>query len=176
MIDSKIKISFIGGRQVGAIALSACFDCGVELVSSVAYSQECKTILQDKQIDLFDSINDAGFISSMDSVDLLLSVHSKEIVGNDILSLPDLAAVNVHPYLYKYKGADPVGRAISDGESNASVGAHHMTEIVDAGPVIVEEFIELESVDNYESVYEELYPLYYSVVKKVLDQYGKQNK
>jgi methionyl-tRNA formyltransferase len=116
----------------------------------------------------FSSIHQEGFRLSLSGSDLLLCVHGREIVPAELIRLPRLAAVNVHPYLYKYKGADPVGRALRDKEWHASVGAHRMTAIVDSGEVLSEVFVDIQESECVEQIYNRLYPVYVQVIIGVL--------
>ena len=101
---------------------------------------------------------------------LLLSVHGREIIPAETLDGLTYGAVNVHPCLWKYPGADPIGRWLAAGERRASVGAHVMTAEVDAGPVICEAFRVLPACETREEVYRWLYPVYGFVVRRALDQ------
>ena len=71
--------------------------------------------------------------------DLLVSVNWRHKVPSDILALPKYGGVNLHRgRLPEYAGARPVERAIAAGETLAYLTAHHMTDVIDGGPVLVE--------------------------------------
>lgn len=91
---------------------------------------------------------------------VIVSVHGREIVTSAWLDAYE--CYNIHPYLYCYKGADPIGRAMKDGNRHASVGLHKMTKEVDRGEVLFEVFTELKNLNSYNSVYNQLYPLYHA--------------
>lgn len=114
-------------------------------------------------IQVFKSINQKGFIDSVYKSDLFFSVHGREIVPEEMLAIPPLGCVNVHPCLYKYKGANPVQRMLDDDNSKASVAVHYMVEKVDAGEVILEEFVDVAGT-TVEEVYNELYPYYIKAI------------
>jgi methionyl-tRNA formyltransferase len=97
-----------------------------------------------------------------------LSVHGREIVKPSILKLPKHGCLNVHPYLYKYKGVDPVGRALKDGEFRASVGIHMIDDKIDSGKVLLEEFVDVAGSKSSDDIYNKLYPYYSKVLLKVL--------
>ena len=61
-----------------------------------------------------------------------------------------------------------MGRALELGVTVGSVGCHWMTEKVDDGPVIYEEYCDIRGANNREEVYEILYPLYRSVLLESL--------
>lgn len=98
------------------------------------------------------------FIKNMKSERDLLSVHGREIVKKRDLKRFD--CLNIHPYLYCYKGKNPIGRAIKEKNARASVGIHRMTEDVDCGDVLFETFKKIKIYDSHEKMYEQLYELY----------------
>ena len=75
-----------------------------------------------------------------------------------------LGGINVHPCLYAYKGTNPIGRMLKDGKTRASVGVHKMTDKVDEGKLIVEEFVSVEGQDSVVGIYNALYPVYITVL------------
>lgn len=167
----KLKICFIGGKQAGIVGALAILSNGNKILSAVSYSEDLAKILNIFKIPLYKSINDKRFITSLRKADILLSVHGREIIRENILKFPKYGAVNLHPYLYKYKGANPVERALKDREFKASVGAHVMEGRVDEGEVLFEEFINVAGSSSAEEVYNKLYPSYVKVILKVLGGY-----
>lgn len=164
-----LKICFMGGRQAGVIGVLTALAKGNDIMAAVSYSDDVKTILDYFDIPVYKTIRDENFVEKLSDADLLLSVHGREIVKPDLLKLPRFEAVNIHPFLYKYKGADPVGRALRDGETKASVGAHIMQERVDEGPVLVEDFVDVSGASSVLGIYNKLYPHYAVVISKALD-------
>ena len=108
---NKLQICFMGGRQAGIIGALTVLAKDNDIVAAVSYSNDLKAVLDSLGIAVYETIRDKDFIRSLTDADLLLSVHGREIVKSDMLKLPRFGAVNIHPYLYKYKGADPVERA-----------------------------------------------------------------
>jgi len=102
----------------------------------------------------------------------------RKILKKKLLELPKKGCINIHPCLYKYKGADPIGRLLSEGEKKASVGVHFMVEKVDSGKVLSEKFAGIGNAKTVAEVYNILYP-YYSIalieaISKI--EKKKQNK
>lgn len=93
--------------------------------------------------------------------DLYICCHGKKIIKDTD------KWINIHPCLYKYKGAHPVGSLLEDSNDVASVGIHHMTADVDEGEVIVEIFKKIKS-KTVDGVYRELYPVYVQAIKEAL--------
>lgn len=173
----RIKVCFIGGNQAGIIGILAAISKGSDILAAVSYSDNLTNMLKALNIPFYKSINHKDYVKALRCSDILLSVHGREIVRKGLIELPRYGAVNLHPYLYKYKGANPVERALKDREFKASVGAHLMSERVDEGKVLVEEFVDVTGSKSVEEVYNKLYPHYCSVTLKVLEKIcGKKHK
>jgi methionyl-tRNA formyltransferase len=167
--EKKLKICFIGGKQAGILGLLTLLAAGNKILSAVSYSKDLTKILNTLNIPSYNSVYDGNFIKKLKQSSILISVHAREIIGPKLLKLPKLCCINIHPYLYKYKGANPVSRALKDKEFEASVGAHIMGEKVDHGEVIVEEFVDVTGSKSTEEVYNKLYPFYIIVILKALE-------
>jgi len=157
----------MGGQQAGCIGLLSLIAGDCEIVSTVAYDNNVEMLTEELKIPVFSSIHEERFIDSLKKADLLFSVHGRQIVPKDILDMPLLGCVNVHPCLYKYKGANPIQRMLDDSNSKASIGIHYMVEDIDAGDLIVEEFIETTGRTVVE-IYNELYPYYAKTIIKAI--------
>jgi methionyl-tRNA formyltransferase len=166
---NKLKVCLIAGKQAGIVGALTVLSKGNQILASVSYSDELTDILKCLSIPVYSTIDEREFIKCLANSDVLISVHGKEIVKPDLFKLPRLGSVNIHPYLYKYKGKDPVGRALKEREFKASVGAHVITEQIDGGRVLIEEFIDITGANSVEEIYNRLYPYYCSVILKVLD-------
>lgn len=159
----------MGGKQAGCIGLLTMYASGCNVLGVVAYDELVKMLAEQLNIPIFTTINEKGFINALRESDLLVSVHGREIVPKELLEIPRLGCINAHPCLYNYKGANPVERLLKDGNTKASVAVHYMVEKVDAGEVIVEEFVDVEGKKTVGEVYNELYPYYAAALPKALD-------
>lgn len=173
--ERELKICFMGGKQAGIIGMLTILARGYKIIAAVSYSDDLTNILNIFGIPLYKSINDKGFIRVLGESDVLLSVHGREIVKRE-LRLPKYGAINIHPYLYKYKGPNPVEKALRDGQFKASVGAHLMEEHIDRGKILVEEFIDVSGSNSVEEIYNRLYPYYAIVALKALDMIRNEHK
>jgi methionyl-tRNA formyltransferase len=71
--------------------------------------------------------------------DLLLSAAYARIVPDDVLGVPTLGAINVHPSLLPdYRGVGAVWWALYEGRSTVGVTIHQMTVPVDTGPILAQ--------------------------------------
>jgi methionyl-tRNA formyltransferase len=88
--------------------------------------------------------------------DLIVSAGFRHIVPEEILSIPDLGAVNLHPsYLPYNRGASPNVWSIIEG-TPAGVSVHYMTTDVDGGPIIGRRKVAKYPDDNGRDLYRRL--------------------
>lgn len=165
---NNLKLCFIGGSQAGIIGILTALASGAKVIAAVSYSDSLTALLKFFKIPLYRSVTSKGFLKKLKRSDILLSVHGREIVKPDILELPKIGAINAHPYLYRYKGANPVERALRDKEYKASVGVHQMEERVDEGKALAEEFVDITGVRSVKEAYNMLYPSYAIAILKAL--------
>ena len=117
-----------------------------------------------------------------EAFDLLIVLSWRCILEKSILDRPKIAAINLHRgALPKYKGAEPVLRAINAGDRSVSITAHHMTEELDEGPIIatVEMNIlpcpaNVNSEEYAEQVKRNLYPHYAPLVRFSIESLTQQ--
>ncbi len=155
------KVIFYGGRQAGMIQLLTLLALGHKVVCVVPVDDIVETTARDFGLEVQKpkNINETAFVDYLEKLgaDLFVCCHGRQIIKPRILKM--VKAINTHPCLYKYKGAEPVRRLLEDRNTKASVAVHWMIEKVDEGGVIVENFKEVTST-TVEGVYNELYPLY----------------
>lgn len=75
--------------------------------------------------------------------ELLLSFGTGVIVPSWILELPGGLALNVHAASPQYPGRDPHHFAVYDGATQYGATMHHMSQDVDAGPIVDVELFEV---------------------------------
>jgi methionyl-tRNA formyltransferase len=71
------------------------------------------------------------------SPDVIIVVAYGQKLGNEILQMPRFQCLNIHPSLLpKYRGPEPVSRALLNGEAHAGVCIVKVVEKMDAGPIL----------------------------------------
>jgi UDP-2,4-diacetamido-2,4,6-trideoxy-beta-L-altropyranose hydrolase len=155
-----LRVIFLGGKQAGCIGLLTLRARGCAITGVVAYDDTVQELATMLGIPTFSSIERPEVKDLLSRGDLLVSMHGREVVPRKLFQLPRLGGINVHPCLYRYKGANPVGRLLRDGCPLASVGVHRMTEDIDEGEVLTEEFVDVAGKQSPEEVYNVLYPYY----------------
>lgn len=168
-----MKVSFMGGKQAGCIGLLVLYAARCSVIGVVGYDKLVEMLAKKLNLPFFSSIQEDKFIDLVSKSDLLVSVHGREIVSTEILEKPPLGCINVHPCLYKYPGADPIGRLLRDGNTRASVGVHYMVEEVDAGEVILEQFVDVSGKNTVDEIYNELYPYYALAILEAIEKIRK---
>ncbi len=112
---------------------------------------------KDNHIDIYDpeSPNDPDFIKRMSDLksDLFILSAYSHILGHDLLAVPRLGAINIHPSLLpKYRGAAPIQRAIMADEKITGLTIFFMDERIDHGEVIFQKEAFITDEDNYDSL------------------------
>lgn len=169
-----MKIAFYGGQTAGVITLLTLLASKQKIIYVIPEDKGIKQIAEYFSLTVTDRqlLDNSEYISKLQSqVDFLICCHGKKILSKKFVT--SIRCINLHPCLYAYKGATPIQKLIADKNPKASVAAHWMTEKVDTGKVIVEEFINIENVENKTEavVYNELYPLYIKVLLKILNDH-----
>jgi methionyl-tRNA formyltransferase len=117
----------------------------------------------------YNSLKNGDFIKQSKEADMVLSVSAREMIPQSLIKATTKGiGLNTHPYLYAYKGADPIGRAIEDKNWKASVATHHLTDVLDSGEVVCELFKQIKPAITRDEVYSQIYLLYCEVVVKTL--------
>lgn len=168
-----MKIIFYGGKQAGMVSLLTLLALKEKIVCVIPVDEIVRETAKNLGLKVKEvkDINNKKIVKYLKSLkpDLLVCCHGRQILKKDILAI---GCINLHPCLYKYKGANPIERLLKDKEKKASIGVHWMTEKLDKGKVIVEKFLE-DKGSNIIEVYNELYPVYSEVLIKALKKSKK---
>jgi UDP-4-amino-4-deoxy-L-arabinose formyltransferase/UDP-glucuronic acid dehydrogenase (UDP-4-keto-hexauronic acid decarboxylating) len=89
--------------------------------------------------------------------DVCLSVWYRRLLGEALLALPRVAALNLHGSLLPaYRGNAPLNWALVNGETRTGVTLHHMTPEADAGDIVAQAAIDIRPDDTALSLYERM--------------------
>jgi methionyl-tRNA formyltransferase len=86
-----------------------------------------------------DDCNEYGFLRELRALspDVIVVVAYGQKLGNEILQMARYACLNIHPSLLpRYRGAEPVARALLNGETHVGVCIVKVVEKMDAGPIL----------------------------------------
>ena len=92
----------------------------------------------------FDRVSDFSsieFINSLSklSIELIVVCHFQKILKKELIALPSLGCINLHPSLLpKYRGMAPQHWPIINGEIETGITVHFIDEGVDTGDIILQ--------------------------------------
>ncbi|KHC90459.1 methionyl-tRNA formyltransferase [Thermotoga sp. Mc24] len=109
-----------------------------------------------------ESINKKEALEFLRSVrpDVIIVASYGRILGEKILSLPELGCYNIHPSLLpKYRGASPIQRVLENGEERTGVTIYKMVKELDAGPIALQREIFVNPFETFDQVEKRLIEL-----------------
>ena len=106
--------------------------------------------------------------------DLIFSFYYRQLICQKIIDLPRLGAFNMHGSLLpKYRGRCPVNWAILHGEAKTGATLHWMVKAADAGDIVDQETIEIDSEDNAGQVTLKINTAAVEIVKRQIEKLKK---
>ena len=95
----------------------------------------------------------AAWLTSLDA-DVFVSVWYRRLLGETLLRMPRVAAVNLHGSLLPaYRGRAPLNWVLVNGERVTGVTLHHMTPEADAGDIVAQVPIDIAPEDTALTLY-----------------------
>ena len=92
------------------------------------------------------------YFKGLDVDYIVLAGWMRILSSHFIQSFPD-KIINIHPSLLpKYKGLDPIQRALDNGDDVTGCTVHMVTEELDSGKILMQEEIDIHPHDTLESV------------------------
>jgi methionyl-tRNA formyltransferase len=89
--------------------------------------------------------------------DVFVVASYGRILPQELLDLPRLGALNVHPSLLpKYRGATPIQSAILHGERETGVSIMLMDAGLDTGDIVLQQRVAIESAETYGELHDRL--------------------
>lgn len=135
-----IGFVFFGTPEFATIILEKLIESGYKLAAVFRDPKESVSVLIEKIKDL--------------KPDLAIIAAYGKILPKEILEIPRLGFINVHPSLLpKYRGASPIQSAILNGETETGVTIMKIDEEMDHGPILANYKLQ---ITNYKITYLEL--------------------
>ncbi len=104
--------------------------------------------------------------------DVFIVAAYAKIIPKEILDIPRLSAIGVHPSLLpKYRGASPIRGAILGGETETGVTLYLMDEKVDNGPIVAASHLPLATGETYETLLKKLAELGGNLLAEALPKF-----
>lgn len=169
-----MKVVFMGTPDFAVPSLQKIVESGLDVVGIVTRPDkprgrgqkmqptEVKAAAQDLGLDVPilqpESLKDKGFLADLKALEAdLFAVVAFLILPRNVLAIPPLGSVNVHPSLLpKYRGAAPIQWAVINGETETGVTIFRLSPRVDAGDVLIQEHVTIGGDETAGELYERL--------------------
>lgn len=173
-MENQKRVVFMGTPDFAVPSLQKIAESGHEIVGIVTRPDkprgrgqklqptEVKAAAQDLGLDVPilqpDSLKDKGFQADLKALEAdLFAVVAFLILPRDVLAIPPLGSVNVHPSLLpKYRGAAPIQWAVINGEMETGVTIFRLSPRIDAGDVLIQEHVVIGADETAGELYERL--------------------
>ena len=108
------------------------------------------------------------YFKSLDVDYIVLAGWMRILSSKFIRAFPD-KIINIHPSLLpKYKGLDPIQRALDNGDEVTGCTVHVVTEELDSGKILMQEEVDILPHDTIESVTRAVHQAEHRIFPKVL--------
>ena len=127
--------------------------CDSERDASLGY-ESLRARAEGLSVRVIDAAHEDEMLGGLSSIepDILFSVYYRKLLGPEVLRIPHLGCVNIHPGLLPdYRGATPTAWAILNGETTFGITIHYMDATFDTGDILVQE---VHDIDPDETGYE----------------------
>ncbi len=156
-----MRILFLGTPHFAAKHLEALLKNGLEVVAVVTQPDKpcgrglkpapspVKVLARSANIPVYEQLKQVPFDTL--KIDVCIVVAYGKLISKKYLDV--LPFYNVHPSLLpRYRGAAPIQRAIENGEKITGVTIFKLTEQLDAGPIVMQERVEIGEFETFDEV------------------------
>jgi methionyl-tRNA formyltransferase len=106
--------------------------------------------------------------------DLIMSRGFPWKLPDELLALPRLGVLNNHPsFLPRYRGPNPVGWALRNGDAELGISVHRMDASFDTGAILAQGSIPIADDDDIESIGPQIPALQEILWQQVLDRLAR---
>lgn len=172
-----VRIAFAGDRGISVQVLEFLISQGArpelllipddELATHAAELVDLAGLPDEKVLrgDEFRTVEGNAALHSAE-VDYLIGVHFAYIIPSDVLSIPNIGCINLHPAFLPYNaGWHTPSWAILDG-TPAGATLHFMSEGLDSGDIIAQQELTVNPDATADTLYQQLLALELSVFKR----------
>lgn len=93
-------------------------------------------------------------------LDFIVVVAYGKIIPKEILNIPKFWCINIHGSLLpKYRGASPIQEALKNGDTTTGITIMYMSEWMDEGDILAKQELDIDIVDNTESIFHKFHHL-----------------
>ncbi|WP_339047746.1 methionyl-tRNA formyltransferase [Candidatus Mesenet endosymbiont of Phosphuga atrata] len=106
--------------------------------------------------------------------DIAIVVAYGLILPKLLFNIPKYGCINIHPSLLpRWRGAAPIQYAILTGDKETGVTIMQVDEHLDAGPIFMQRSININTIDNYQTLHNKLSILGSELLLQVLSNINK---
>ncbi len=123
-----------------------------------------------------ENLTDERFLSYLQAQkpDLFLVAAYGQLLPPEILAVPRLGCLNIHPSLLpKYRGATPIQAAILAGNDTTGVTIMEMSPQFDTGAILAQSELELEGTETYGDLEPLLAEIGGEMINEIIDPFRK---
>ncbi len=189
--EAKLRIVLMGSGALACPLLEGILAAGRDELVAVAtqpdraggrglHCQPCalKTLAQNCGLPAFAPADASAepFVAQMSALrpDLIVVAAYGQFLKANLLAVPRLGTVNVHPSLLpKYRGASPIQWALANGETETGVSVLYVTPKMDAGDVLAQEAHPIGPDDTFCTLEPKLAAQGAALLRDVLDRFRR---
>lgn len=120
-----------------------------------------------------ENINDGHVIQKIKELkpDLMILVAYGQILSKEVLDIPTLGCLNIHPSLLpKYRGSAPIQWAIIRGETETGISFLFMNEKIDSGDIIAQKKVEILPEETFRELNQRLASKSAEMIEVILEK------
>ena len=184
-----LKTIFIGGKEIGNKCLTELLSKKVkpELVignmdddgKDNLFHKSLIKLAKKKKIKFFKKKNIKRLIKILinKKIDIIFCIGATQIVPKEILKIPKLGCLNIHPSLLpRYRGRYSTVYSIFNGDKFTGVSAHWIGSELDSGKLIYKKKFNINKNDTAKNVYDKFTKIGFFLFKKILNEIIKGKK
>ncbi|MCK4352769.1 methionyl-tRNA formyltransferase [candidate division WOR-3 bacterium] len=123
-----------------------------------------------------DNPNSIDFLNKLRGLnpDIICVAAYGHILSKELLEVPRLASINLHPSLLpKYRGGAPMRRAIINGEKKTGVTTFIMDEKLDHGDILLQKEVEIDESETFGELETKLSKIGAELLLETINKFNK---
>lgn len=156
-----MKILLFGCQRIANSVIEFITETEHELVAVVTHDEERDRIFSSTSVSelcfnkgipsiRFDKKIDVNMLSHLEP-DIIFSVYYRKILSKDIIDLPKLGCINIHPGLLPLdRGPNPTYWNVRRGDTHAGATLHYINKGMDTGDLLAHRMISVNNRTGYE--------------------------
>jgi UDP-4-amino-4-deoxy-L-arabinose formyltransferase/UDP-glucuronic acid dehydrogenase (UDP-4-keto-hexauronic acid decarboxylating) len=177
-----MPVALFGYHNMGCMALKALRDTGIEVSAVITHRDDpaenrwfesLGAMAESMGMPVYypEDVNKQEWVDIIRglSPDVILSCYYRNMIKEDILAIPRLAALNLHGSLLPaYRGRCPVNWQIIHGETKGGITLHHMVKKADAGDIVAQKEIDISETDTAFTLFKKMESAAYDLLKEFM--------